>query len=28
MEWEKLNLFDNYKETYDLSYPNSAPIDD
>jgi len=28
MEREKLNLFDNYKETYDLSYPNSAPIDD
>ena len=28
IEWEKLNLFDNYKETYDLSYTNSAPIDD
>lgn len=27
IEWEKLNLFDNYKETYDLSYPNSATID-
>ncbi len=27
IEWEKLNNFDNYKNTYDISYPNSATTD-
>ena len=28
IEWEKLNNFDNYKNTYDISFPYSASVDD
>lgn len=27
IEWEKLNISDHYKKTYDMAYPNIAPID-